>query len=164
MLAIAAGSSHNFSSELRSFTPCSTPHHQLALWWALHTLVAMDGPLVFRSIYVDMDVDEKLRAQAAKEGVSKGEMCRRYLRAGLVRMNKASPIPAAPKGVSLGMRAVYLAADMDTAVRSLAREARALQTDVIRCALRRGMKLLESRAKRGIQSPAGHASRVGGRG
>lgn len=111
-------------------------------------LVAMDGPLVFRSIYVDMDVDAKLRAQAAEDGVSKGEMCRRYLRAGLARMNKVSPIPAAPKDVSLGMRTVYLAADMDAAVRSLAREARALQTDVIRCAMRRGMKALDAKAVR----------------
>lgn len=109
----------------------------------------MEGGLVFRSIYVDMDVDTALRAQAVKDGVSKGEMCRRYLRAGLARMNKASPIQPAPKGVSLGMRAVYLAADMDVAVRRLAREARALQTDVIRHAMRTGMKALEAKACKG---------------
>ncbi len=64
-----------------------------------------------------MDVDAALRKQAAKDNLSKGEMCRRYLRAGMARMNKASPIPAAPKGGSLSMRAVYLAADTDAAVR-----------------------------------------------
>jgi len=109
----------------------------------------MEGDLVFRSICVDLDVDAALRAQAAKEGISKGEMCRRYLRAGLARMNKVSPIPPAPREVSLGMRTVYLAADMDVAVRRLAREARALQTDVIRHAMRTGMKALEAKASKG---------------
>ena len=106
----------------------------------------MDGGRVFRSIYVDMDVDAALRARAVKDGVSKGEMCRLYLKAGLARMDKASPISAAPQGVSLGMRAVYLAADMDAAVRGLAREARALQSDVIRHAMRSGMDALEAKA------------------
>jgi polysaccharide pyruvyl transferase WcaK-like protein len=104
-----------------------------------------DDRLVYSNILVDMDVDAALRAQAAKVGVSTGEMCRRYLKAGLKRVDKKKAVLPASKTSRLGMRSVYLAEELDAALQDWAWQLHAAKADVVRMVMREGMKALQLR-------------------
>ena len=67
--------------------------------------------LVFRSIYVDRDVDEALRAHAERMGASKGKMFRTYLRTGMAKSRGGLSGAVLPSnGSRLAARTVYLPA------------------------------------------------------
>ena len=63
--------------------------------------------MVWRSVYIDPDVDEQLRAQAKAEGVRQEEMFRRYLSRGmeLASAGAARPVLA---DVPVALRTAYL--------------------------------------------------------
>lgn len=103
--------------------------------------------LVFRTVYVDPDVDAALRMQAAEDGLPKGKMFRRYLETGMALAAKGRKRPAVPsaKDTRLCMRTVFLPSAVDAA---LARRALALKTskmDLIRQYLKMGMGALGAR-------------------
>lgn len=102
--------------------------------------------MVFRSVYVDHEVDAALRAQAAEEGVSKGEMFRRYLLKGM-RLKRATTRLLDAK-VSLSVRTVYLPVEVDEELRALAFQLRTSKSDLIRKYLFAGMASMETAAKR----------------
>jgi hypothetical protein len=89
--------------------------------------------MVFRSLYVDPDVDEELQAEARRLGVSKGAMFRRYLERGM-----AAAAPALlPEGQQrLRVRTVYLSREIDELLRSRAFDLRTSKSDLIRRYLR----------------------------
>ncbi|KQY80926.1 hypothetical protein [Pelomonas sp. Root1444] len=97
--------------------------------------------LVFRTVYVDPDVDTALRAMATSEGIGKGLMFRRFLAAGL-RKNRGRKLQPGRNDTILAMRAVYVPADLEGRVSVLAFKSRMGKTAVIRQLLRLGHKAL----------------------
>jgi hypothetical protein len=103
--------------------------------------------LVFQSIYVEPDVDEALRAQAAKAGASKGDMFRRYLRVGMVQARRRGFHVASPDASQrLTVRSVYVPAELDEALRAKAFDMNTTKGELIRQFLRVGMLALRVEA------------------
>jgi hypothetical protein len=99
--------------------------------------------LVFRSIYVDRDIDEALRAHAERIGTSKGQMFRTYLRTEMAKSKGGLCGKALPgKGSRLAARTVYLPAGLDADLRSMAFDLHAPENDLVRELLRIGMSAL----------------------
>jgi hypothetical protein len=89
--------------------------------------------MVFRSLYLDPDVDEALKAEAGLLGVSKGVMFRRYLERGMTSAVRA-PLPEGQP--RLRVRTVYLPREIDELLRSQAIDMRTSESDLIRQYLR----------------------------
>jgi len=105
-----------------------------------------DAAMVLLTVYVDPDVDEALRAQATQSGISKGEMFRCYLKAGMARARRRREgVVLMPADVRLCMRAVYLPEDLDAKLRARALELRIGKTALIRRFLQLGMAELKPR-------------------
>ena len=119
----------------------------------------MDASLVFRTLYVDHDVDAALRAQAAREDVTKGEMCRRYLSAGMKRILAKKLAVPPPDNARLSLRTVYLPVALNSDIQGYAWELRTAQTQLMRYALRTGMEVLQRRPRVGA---AGRAKKQAG--
>lgn len=100
---------------------------------------------IFLSVYVDPDVDQVLRAHAAGENVSKGAMFRRYVIAGIARVDDGGKLVRACDDARLCMRAVYLPPDLYGRVSELRFTFRIGRTEVIRQLLRLGMDALGHR-------------------
>lgn len=99
--------------------------------------------LVFRSVYIDRDVDEALRAHAERIGTSKGQMFRTFLRTGMTKSRGSLCGAALPgDGSRLAARSVYLPAALDADLRSMALGLHATENDLIRELLRVGMSAL----------------------
>lgn len=108
---------------------------------------ASQDDLVFRTVYVDPDVDVALRRQAAEDGLPKGTMFRRYLETGMAlaaKGRKRPPVPPA-KETRLCMRAVFLPSVVDATLNGRARTLKTSKTDLIRQYLRLGMDALAKR-------------------
>jgi hypothetical protein len=97
--------------------------------------------MVFRTIYVDLDVDAALRAKADSERIGKGLMFRQFLAAGL-RKNRGRKLLPERDGTRLMMRAAYVPVDLDGRVRALAFKSRMGTTAAIRQLLRLGHEAL----------------------
>jgi hypothetical protein len=97
--------------------------------------------MVFRTVYVDPDVDAALRAKAASEGLGKGLMFRRFLAAGL-KKNRGRTLQSGRDDTILSMRAVYVPVELEARVTVLAFKSRMGKTEVIRQLLRLGHKAL----------------------
>ncbi|MBV8034326.1 hypothetical protein [Roseateles sp.] len=110
--------------------------------------------MVFRSVYVDPDVDQALRAQAAESGVSKGEMFRTYLAKGM-RSKRAAGMQL-DAGVTLAMRTVYLPAEVDDELRTRAFMLRTTKSDLIRKYLWAGMTALQRAAQGSARTRTRH--------
>jgi hypothetical protein len=101
--------------------------------------------LVFRSVYVDPDVDEALRAHAERIGTSKGQMFRTYLRTGMARSRGGLYRAALPgNGSRLAARTVYLPVELDADLRAMAFDLHATENDLVRELLRIGMSALRA--------------------
>jgi len=103
--------------------------------------------LVFRTVYVDPDVDAALRGQAAREGISKGQMFRKYLETGMALGAKGRRLPPLmdSRGTRLCMRTVFLPPALDTKLEGRAFVMKTAKTDLIRQYLRLGMSALAKR-------------------
>lgn len=157
--------SHNFSAFLRSSTTCSTPQRRVASWLGLPTLASdgcihlpaqlrrprcrrgipramSDGGLVFRTVYVDADVDSALLAQAARDGISKGRMFRHYLEVGMALAAKGTQRPTLPDSaaIRLRMRTVYLHFAVDEALAARSWQLKVSKSYLTRQYLAMGMK------------------------
>lgn len=103
--------------------------------------------MVFRSVFVDPDVDRTLRERANEAGISKGEMFRRYLERGMAGAKAGGSLPTLPKDeVALTLRTVYLPFKVDESLRGQAFHLRTSKSDLIRRYLRAGMHALEASA------------------
>lgn len=99
--------------------------------------------LVFRTIYVDPEVDLALRATAASEGIGKGLMFRRFLAAGL-RKNRGRKLQPGRDDTILAMRAVYVPVDLEGRVSALAFKNRMGWCATVRQLLRMGEEALRA--------------------
>ena len=101
--------------------------------------------LVFRTIYVDPEVDASLRAKAASEGISKGLMFRRFLEAGLARANRSrTNLVPLKDDVRLAMRSVNVPVALDGRVSTLAFKNRMGWCATVRQLLRLGCEALRA--------------------
>jgi hypothetical protein len=114
------------------------------------TTPASQNDLVFRTVYVDPDVDAALRGQAAREGVSKGQMFRKYLETGMALGAKGRRLPALvdSRDTRLCMRTVFLPPALDTTLEGRAFTMKAPKSDLIRQYLRMGMAALQKQRTR----------------
>lgn len=103
-----------------------------------------NAPMVFRSVYVDPDVDAAVVADAREGKVSKGEMFRRYLRAGIACVEQGEVPEPLARDVTLAMRSVYLSVDIDEWLRARAFAVKTGQSQVLRQVVRLGMKTLRA--------------------
>jgi hypothetical protein len=99
-----------------------------------------NAPMVFRRVNVDPDVDAAVLADARKEKVSKGEMFRRYLRAGIACLEQGAMPEARSKDVRLVMRSIYLPVDIDEWLRARAFAKKTDQGQLVRQVACLGMK------------------------
>jgi hypothetical protein len=119
---------------------------------------ASQDNLVFRTVYVDADVDAALRGQAAQEGVSKGQMFRKYLETGMALGAKGRRLPALvdSRDTRLCMRTVFLPPAWDAKLEGRAFMMKTPKTDLIRQYLRMGMDALaKSKTKRPRRASCG---------
>lgn len=103
---------------------------------------------VFLDVYVDNDVDEALRARASRQNVSKGVMFRRYVVAGIARVDAGVELVRLCDNVRLCMRAVFLPPDLYSRVSEFHFTFHIRRTEVLRQLLRLGMEALESQSPR----------------
>jgi hypothetical protein len=108
--------------------------YPFAYGYSLREEVALSvEKMVFRSLSVDPDVDEALKAEAGLLDVSKGVMFRRYLERGMASAARA-PLPEGQP--RLRVRTVYLPSAIDELLRSQAFDMRTSESDLIRRYLR----------------------------
>ena len=102
-----------------------------------------ESNMVFRTVFVDSDVDRAVREQADKASVSRGEMFRRYLAQGMVLSKRGRKLAALPSNeVPLTLRTVYLPLDVDASLQGQAFHLRTSKSDLMRQFLRMGMESL----------------------
>jgi len=108
---------------------------------------ASQDNLVFRTVYVDPDVDAALRAQAARDAVSKGQMFRKYLETGMAVSARKRRLPPLvdSRDVRLCMRTVFLHPALDMKLEGRAFVMKISKSDLIRQYLRLGMDALAKR-------------------
>lgn len=97
---------------------------------------------VMRTVYVDPDVDDRLRHEAADTNLSKAELFRRYLVSG---RKKAQPLPerldVKEASVPLVLRTVQMDTKLDDKLRIEAFDSHTSKNDLMRHYVRRGMGL-----------------------
>jgi hypothetical protein len=142
----------SFDEKFREVRQCSSSWDESSILDGMS-----DDNLVFRSVYVDPDVDNTLRAQAARERVSKGEMFRAYLRKGM--RSKRALERVLDANAVLCMRTVYLPALVDEELRVRALALRVSKSDLLRKYLWAGCKAMQPSPERG----AGKSPPMGGR-
>lgn len=142
----------SFDEKFREVRQCSSSRDESPILDRMS-----DDNLVLRSVYVDPDVDNALRAQAARDQVSKGEMFRSYLRKGM-RSRRALERVLDANAV-LCMRTVYLPALVDEELRARALALRVSKSDLLRKYLWAGCIAIQPPAKR----HAGKSPPMGGR-
>lgn len=108
------------------------------------TLPTDSTNFVFRTVYVDTDVDAALKAQAARDGISKGHMFRTYLETGMALAARRRKLPQVDDGrdVRLCMRTVFLPPALDEKLEGRAFAMKKSKSDLIRQYLRLGMDAL----------------------
>ena len=97
-----------------------------------------DYQQVFRSVYVDGDIDAAVRARAQRTGASGGEAFRGLLLTGMARAVGDVSSTWLPAG-RLKARTVFLPAELDANLRSMSYDQRTSENDLIRRLLRIGM-------------------------
>ena len=118
--------------------------------------------MVFRTVYMDHEVDRALRAQAAETGVQKGQMFRIYLAKGM-HTPGATKLPLGD-GVSLSVRSVLLPESVDDNLRGLSFSLRIPKSELIRKFLYAGMGAMQPRRTSGtVESSSGVTKAVAGR-
>lgn len=100
--------------------------------------------LGLRTVYIEHEADDRLRDEALRDGTSKAEVFRRYLRAG-VRLLKAQPQlgppgTRAPDAPPLVLRTVHIDASLWEWLLVQAFDAHVPQSDYVRWCLALGMR------------------------
>jgi hypothetical protein len=98
--------------------------------------------MVLRTVYVDPDVDDQLRTQAVDRGLSKAELFRRYLAAGMKVARTRPDLFRAiqpDSGPPLILRTVYMNPKLDDKLRVEAFDSRTSKNDLMRRYVRLGM-------------------------
>ncbi len=98
--------------------------------------------MVLRTVYVDPDVDDQLRTDAAGQGLSKAELFRRYLTAGMKVARTRPDLFEATQpeaGPPLVLRTVYMNPKLDDKLRVEAFDSRTSKNDLMRRYVRLGM-------------------------
>lgn len=105
----------------------------------------MTDNLVLRTVYVDPDMDDQLREEAAIRGISKAELFRQYLALGMKsskkRQGQAVGASEAVEGLPLVLRTVYMDPKIDDRLRVEAFDTRTSKNDLMRRYVRAGMSL-----------------------
>lgn len=96
-----------------------------------------------RTVYLERAVDDQLRAEALRSGISTADLFRRYLRAG-VRVVRADPGLAAPQPLPSGaepllLRTVHIDDAVDAWLRVQAFDSHVPQSEYTRWCLAQGM-------------------------
>ena len=103
-----------------------------------------EGAKVLRTIYIDPEVDDRLRELAACSDLSKAELFRRYLAAG-IKAAKARPSVFAAlmptNSQPLVLRTVYMDPKLDDRLRVQAFDERVSKNDLMRRYVQLGMSL-----------------------
>lgn len=99
---------------------------------------------VLSTVYIEQDVDARLRDEAQRTGTTKAELFRRYLHAG-ARALKATPElgppPARPAGAPpLMLRTVHVDTALWEWIRARAFDTHVLQSEYVRWCLAMGMQ------------------------
>lgn len=109
------------------------------------------GNLVLRTVYVDPDVDEQLRAEALNEKVSKADLFRKYLVTG-IKAVKARPdlfktVASRGTAPTLVLRTVHMDPKLDDKLRVEAFDSRTSKNDLMRRYVRVGMSVNDASGK-----------------
>lgn len=99
--------------------------------------------MVLRTVYIEREVDDRLRYEALRDCTSKAELFRRYLRAGvrvLTAQPQLGPPPTRPPDAPpLVLRTVHIDASLWEWLRVRAFDAHVSQSDYVRWCLALGM-------------------------
>ena len=96
--------------------------------------------MVFRSVFVDPDIDKALVAQAEREGIQKGVVFLRYLDKGMELARAGQPLPVVEANITLALRTVHVPYRTDEQLRVDAFHLRISKMDILRMYLRMGME------------------------
>jgi hypothetical protein len=99
---------------------------------------------VLQDVYIEQNADDRLRDEALRSGISKGELFRRYLRAGARALKSAAepgtPPTRPPDAPLLMLRTVHVGASLWEWIRTRAFDAHVLQSEYVRWCLDLGMQ------------------------
>jgi hypothetical protein len=110
-----------------------------------HAMTVDTRDMIFRSVYVDPDVDRTLRQQAKQAGTPASEMFRRYLQRGMTEFREGARRAALPKGnAPLALRTVFVPVDVDEELRVQAFHLRTSKSKLMRQVLWMGMLALHA--------------------
>ncbi len=87
--------------------------------------------MVFRSVFVDRDVDQAVLAQAKRLGASAGSVYRLFIEAGLARLSQGTPLPAVSSEPAV-LRTVHVHCTSDELLKSKAFQLRMAHDELSR--------------------------------
>lgn len=100
--------------------------------------------MVLSTVYIEQAADERLRTEALATGTSKGELFRRYLRAGVRALRATpelgSPPTRPPDAPPLMLRTVHVDTALWEWIRVQVFDAHVLQSEYVRWCLAAGMQ------------------------
>ncbi|SFL83796.1 hypothetical protein [Rugamonas rubra] len=110
--------------------------------------------LVLRTVYVDPDIDDQLREEALAKQVSKADLFRTYLVAG-IKAVKLQPnlfkVEGARGGPALVLRTVHMDPKLDEKLRVEAFDSRTSKNDLMRRYVRIGMSQQDASTTRAVR-------------
>ncbi len=108
--------------------------------------------MVLRTVYVDPDVDDKLRDEALDKHTSKADLFRNYLHIGIDAAKQQPTLLQrvdARSGAPLVLRTVHIEPSVDNKLRVEAFNKRTSKNDLMRRYVRIGMEVLVNGPRRG---------------
>lgn len=94
--------------------------------------------LIFRTVFVDRDVDLEVLARAKRLGTSPASVFRSFLEAGLENVRRGKPIPASKLDASV-VRTVYISVAADESLSALGCRLGVDKSELLRKVTRQGM-------------------------
>lgn len=95
--------------------------------------------MIFRSVALEHDVDDELKAHADRTGMRKGAVYRLFLETGLAQFEKGVPLPEVSEGEPLPLRAVHVLLSSDETLRVLAYQLKIEKGELTRRMTKLGM-------------------------
>ncbi|PHV07437.1 hypothetical protein CSQ96_09540 [Janthinobacterium sp. BJB412] len=110
--------------------------------------------LVLRTVYVDPDIDDQLREEALAKQLSKADLFRTYLLAG-IKAVKLQPnlfkVEGSRNGPALVLRTVHMDPKLDEKLRVEAFDSRTSKNDLMRRYVRIGMNQQDASTTRAVR-------------